>query len=202
MKVDHLLFTVPDLDAGIEEAGRLLGVEPTRGGRHPDLGTANALIGMGPDSYLEIIGPDPERDHGTDLTILGMDFTTPRLGTWVAKAKLTGRLAARLPAVFGAVRPGQRLTPEGERLSWLFTDPFEPRYGGVVPCLIDWTDTAHPGSTLEPLCRLVDLRLEHPTPRLVEEAVGEFGGGLSVVRGDRPRVVAEIATPLGVVELS
>ncbi len=95
-----------------------------------------------------------------------------------------------------------RLTTDGVRLSWLFTDPFEPRCEGVVPCLIDWTDTAHPASTLDQRCRLVDLRLEHPDPRLVEQAVGEFGGGLGVKPGDRPRIAAQIDTPNGVVELS
>jgi hypothetical protein len=37
--VDHLVYTTPDLDRGIVEIERLLGVRPTLGGRHPAWGT-------------------------------------------------------------------------------------------------------------------------------------------------------------------
>jgi catechol 2,3-dioxygenase-like lactoylglutathione lyase family enzyme len=58
VRIDHLLFTVPDLEDGTALLSELLGVEPVRGGRYPNLGTANAVVGLGSESYLEITGPD------------------------------------------------------------------------------------------------------------------------------------------------
>ena len=37
-RVDHLVYATPDLDSGVEEIEKLLGVRATPGGQHPGRG--------------------------------------------------------------------------------------------------------------------------------------------------------------------
>ena len=45
--VDHLVYAVSDLDAGIVQIERLIGVRAAQGAKHPGRGTHNALISLG-----------------------------------------------------------------------------------------------------------------------------------------------------------
>jgi hypothetical protein len=94
LDVDHLVYATPDLQAGIVEIERLMGVRATEGGQHPGAGTRNALVALGEASYLEIIGPDPEQETFVRPRLFGIDgLTSSRLVTWAAKAQDLDRLA-------------------------------------------------------------------------------------------------------------
>jgi hypothetical protein len=61
--IDHLVIAVPDLGAAIKTY-RDLGFTVSPGGRHPGVGTENALIAFRDGAYLELVGfHEPRPDH-------------------------------------------------------------------------------------------------------------------------------------------
>ena len=172
-RIDHLVYATPDLELGINTIERLLGVRATPGGQHPGLGTRNALIALGPSTYLEIIGPDPDQPKPATPRRFGIDdLTAPRLTTWVANGKdLDGLVtrARRGGVMLGDVISGSRKRPDGVVLSWRYTDPSVVLADRLIPYVIDWGASPHPAATAAPGVTLVALRAEHSDPSRVQK---------------------------------
>src|SRR5215475_7866945 len=204
-QVDHLVYATPNLNLGIETAEKLFGVRATPGGQHPGLGTRNALIALGPASYLEIIGPDPDQPKPGGPRRFGIDdLEAPHLLTWVAKGKSLDKFAADSKAHgidLGAVIPGSRQRPDGVVLKWTYTDPQTVLADRLIPYLIDWGASPHPSATAAKGVTLVALRAEHPEAEKVRKMLTQLGLGLVVTRGPRPSIIATFDSPRGKVEL-
>jgi len=204
-QVDHLVYATPDLALGIETAEKLFGVRATPGGQHPGEGTRNALIALGPTSYFEIIGPDPDQPKPARGRRFGIDeITAPRLTTWVAKGKSLDRFAAGARAHgvdLGAVIPGSRKRPDGVVLSWTYTDPRVVLADRLVPYLIDWGASAHPSATAAKGITLISLRAEHPDAARVQAMLKQLGLDLAVTQGPKPSLIATFNSPKGQVVL-
>jgi hypothetical protein len=203
--VDHLIVAAPDLDAAAEEMERRLGVRPAPGGRHPGRGTRNALIGLGPRCYLEILGPDPDQPRPAGKRWLSVDDATePRLVSWAAKGLDLDRIVAQALAKgydLGPVSSGHRVTPSGTTVRWRVS-AVETRPGdGLVPFFIDWSDSIHPADALPGGAALVSLRAEHPSPDVVRAALEAAELPLEVTRGQAPALIAVLRTPKGDVVL-
>jgi len=204
-QVDHLVYTVPNLQAGIASAEQLFGVRATPGGQHPGLGTRNALIALGPASYLEIIGPDPDQPAPAGPRRFGIDeLKAPRLFTWVAKGKALETFAADAKSHgidLGAVIPGSRKRPDGVVLKWTYTDPQVVLADRLIPYLIDWGASPHPSATAATGVTLTGLRAEHPDADRVRTMLRDLGLQLAVTRGAKPSLIATFDSPKGKVEL-
>ena len=204
-RVDHLVYATPDLNRGVEEIEKLLGVRAIAGGQHPGRGTRNALVALGPTAYLEILAPDPEQPPPKEPRPFGLDgLKESKLVAWFVKGRDLERLRsdAVLKGVpLGVVKSGSRQRPDGVQLSWHFTDPWAPVADGIVPLFIDWGDSPHPAGDAAKGATLVSLRAEHPDVRSVSEMLRQLGLDLSVKRAQSPALIAVIEGPRGPVEL-
>ncbi|HKE55274.1 MAG TPA: VOC family protein [Pyrinomonadaceae bacterium] len=204
-QVDHLVYATPDLNRGIGEIEQLTGVRASPGGQHPGGGTRNALVALGPTSYLEIIGPDPDQPAPKTPRSFGIDgLKHSRLATWAAKGNDLDRLKAQaeLKGVsLTPVSPGSRKRPDGVMLSWRTTRPVDAVGDGIVPFFIDWGQSPHPSQTAAPGLTLIDLRAEHPDATRVQQVLSTLGLDLQVKQGANPGLVAIIKGPKGTVEL-
>ena len=157
------------MNRGVEEIEKLLGVRATAGGQHPGRGTRNALIALGPTTYLEIIAPDPEQPPPQEPRPFGLDaLKESKLVAWFVSGRNLKRLrgeAVSKGVSLGEVKSGSRRRPDGVQLVWQFTDPGAPVADGIAPLFIDWGDSPHPARTAAKGTTLISLRAEHPDVR-------------------------------------
>lgn len=205
VQLDHLVYAVPHLAVAVAELEELLGISFLPGGRHPDWGTRNAILPLGPAIYLEVIGPDPESALGHPPAIFGIDrLSAPRLVTWAAKGKGLNALtaSARSQGIeLGAPSPGTRLRPDGTRVNWELTDPFQARAGGILPFFIDWRQEQHPAAIAETDAELLGFSAQHPDPEGVAAQLRHLGIELEISPGPVPTLVATLQTRDGAVDL-
>ena len=212
LKPDHLVYAVPDLAQAMDWAEEPLGVRPAIGGRHPGMGSHNALLSLGEDIYLEIIAPDPEQPDPGRPRPFGLDLLRePRLRTWaVATSDIEVTVAQARAQGYdpGPIVAGSRETPDGRRLTWRSTNVsyglqgWPPPGDGLVPFLIEWgPDTVHPARTPPQGCQLVSLWGEHPAPEAIRAMLDALGVALEVLPGPEPALIAVIQTPKGRVTL-
>ena len=161
--IDHILIGVADLDRTVDDLAKALGVRPVYGGKHPR-GTHNALLSLGPHTYLELIALQP----GVAGADIGMDdlvgLTKPVPVGWAVGAPTLTSLSASLAHsdfALGAPEPGSRTTPSGEVLQWQALGLANEPAG--APFFIIWSPRArHPATTSPPGCKLAGLEVTTP----------------------------------------
>jgi len=205
-RIDHLVLACADLAQAAAHVRALLGVEVQPGGRHALMGTHNALLKLGPRTYLELIAIDPggaaqrPRWFGMDTAAVRTRMASgPFLLTWVAACSDVVAAAA-LDRGFGEVIAASR-----GAFSWRITVPADGSLNrdGVVPTLIQWNGQAHPCDGLaESGCSLRELELRHPAAAQLEPLFASLQlHGPVRLRAGAAAITARIATPRGVTEL-
>lgn len=186
--VDHLVFAVPDVSAGVAEMEARLGVPFSPGGSHPGAGTRNALLRLGDGVYLEVVGPDPEQPAPPDgLWLADGGPALPALVTWASRSSDLGALTQGPGGhLLGPVRSMSRQNEDGSVLSWTLTMPVRPLpRGGVVPFFIDWGESVHPSAALPHRgLRLAGLRGRHPAPGAVTDELAALGVEMRIDPGE------------------
>jgi Glyoxalase-like domain len=204
-RIDHLVYVTADVDRTMQDLAEALGVEPLVGGQHPAWGTRNAVLALGPRSYLEIMGPEPKLSKRGLVRPFGIDqLDHAHLATWVVQSKDLGAIVeagGKAGVDMGAILSGSRTRADGSVLSWSMTDLMTRREGGVVPYFIDWGISAHPAESAPQGCTLLELEALHPDPLRIRSILGALGLDLPVAYGAQFRLKALVQSRKGMVAL-
>jgi Glyoxalase-like domain len=204
LTLDHVLVGIADLDAGIRQLTAITGVAPARGGRHPGRGTQNALLSLGPHTYLELIAPTPGASaDGLAQALAQLQQLTP-VG-WAVGARHADAAIARLKAdgiQTGPLQPGSRLRPDGKRLAWRTAEILPD--GRLKPFLIEWSPTTtHPASDSPTGCTLVSLTVLGPADETagLDRLVADLGEPVKVLAAENASLRLSFHCPAGDVTL-
>jgi len=205
MAIDHVVYATPDLQRSVLELERLLGVRASPGGPHNGAGTRNALLALGPGTYLEIVGPDLEQPEPAQPRPFGIDtLKAPKFVSWSIRSTQLEVLradAAKKGVMLGEVMSVERLRPDGVKLQWQMTIPSTGEQTNVIPFYIDWGKSPHPALTAAPGLTLTGWRAEHPKPAQIKSIFKSLGFVMPVTKASEAALIATIEGPLGKVEL-
>jgi hypothetical protein len=197
--IDHLVYDVPSLPWAIADVAERFGVRARAGGKHIGLGTHNALLALGPRTYLEIIAPDPEQPEPSTPRPFGVDSAShPRLAGWaLACDDIDAAVAAARSHGYdpGDVVDGRRVGPTGTALRWRMT--ISRTAGGLAPFLISWGDTEHPATSAPRGLSLEAFYIEHPDPGSLAPLLTALGADVEIKPAAAAALIARLGGPNG-----
>ncbi len=192
MRIDHLVVTCADLDAGADWVAERLGVAPGPGGRHALMATHNRLLSLGPDCYLEVIAPDPAAPPPGRPRWFGLDAAgAPALTHWAARVDDLDAALAAAPEGAGEATQLSR----GD-LRWRMGVTARPPMDGAFPMLLQWLGAGAFERLSDSGCRLAEMELRHPEAEALRAALPIEDARLRIVQGARA-IAARIDAPGG-----
>jgi catechol 2,3-dioxygenase-like lactoylglutathione lyase family enzyme len=128
--IDHVLIAVDDLELAIETYERL-GLQVLRGGKHPKMGTHNALVPLADGTYLELIGIWDRALADQMSPAIGLALSSEnRLASFALDSNdIEADVAAIRARGLEIEDPveGERLRPDGTRVAWRRAAPVDFR---------------------------------------------------------------------------
>lgn len=203
--LDHILWAVPDLDAGSALYEKITGVTPIVGGSHPGFGTRNALSGLSPTTYVEVIAPDPAQDLAGTMGEGIAALPHPKMLTFALACDDLGAVATSAKAAGITVEDPiamSRTTPQGVRLDWSIMRIADARWPGRLPFFIDWQGSPHPAGTTPGGATLESFVALDPDPAALAAVYDAIGCPIPVQAGASTGFVGTFATPKGTVVLT
>ncbi len=201
---DHFLVGCDFLENGIQFIKDKTGIEAVRGGKHPGVGTHNALISLGKNVYLEIIAPDPDAPALVSRYAFLRDLSSPQLFYWAAGTHDIEKLEAdykKAGYTTGGVSPGSRRRTDGILLQWktLF---IETEFSDLVPFFIQWdSNSLHPSTDAPAGCTVEHFEIQTAQKEKVQKIFKGLQLNVPVEAGEKNRLVLILQTPKGKIYL-
>lgn len=203
-KLDHFIWACSDINDGIVQLADITGVTPVKGGKHPGVGTQNALLALGTGLYLEIIAPDYDQNlEENSGAALSQVRRGGMLSFCIAAANLTD-LAARVKAASLTTTGAAdfaRETPEGAVMRWQLLFMAGQHDALQVPFFIDWMACAHPSLSAPQAGTIQSFQFCHPDAAALNALYSDLGLDVAAQHADRAHLTLNLKTPKGDVHL-
>ena len=199
LNLDHIAVVARSLEEGTAYVEAVLGATLSPGGKHPQMGTHNRLLSLGPDVYLEVIAIDPEALKPQHRRWFNLDAYTgaPRMTNWICRTDDLDAALDAAPAGSGSAMYFRR----GD-LAWRMAVNEFGRlpFDDASPALISWLEGIHPARRLpDHGFRLSRLDVFHPKASELLDAFPALHrvDVVSVREGPEKRLIATVSTPSG-----
>lgn len=204
--IDHLVYSVLNLDKAIADFESLTGIRPSFGGYHSTRGTKNAVLNLGNNCYLEILTIDEENKNISPPRWMGVDF--------IKKAQMTrfalksedlekdSRILQKYNPQMGEINGGQRKMSNGKMLTWEMILPLAAPAVEIIPFMTDWRKSeVHPTDSMVEECTFIGFKFTHPNPEFITTVLSELGMNVEVEKGENIEIRAVINSPKGIIEI-
>lgn len=206
-RIDHLVYTVSDLEEASTEFEQKLGVRPIFGGYHKTFGTKNALINLNNEVYLELLAADDGNKEAPIPRWMGVDLLTKnQITRWALKSESLNKDAAivkKYNPYMGEIRNGSRNSADGSLLKWQLAMPLAAPEVEIIPFLLDWSATEkHPSQLLPDMgCELLELYGTHPDPELFKDVFKSLGYSFNVRVSGEISIKAVLKSSNGIIQI-
>jgi len=200
--IDHIVYSVPNLEQACDSLESSLGFKPVFGGYHKTQGTKNALLNLGQGCYLEILAIDESNESIKKARWMGIDLIhEPRITRWAIKSdNLTQdqQILQMYNANMGNISGGSRQTPNGNTLEWEMILPLATPKIELTPFMVNWlAHSVHPTKALDNECSLVSMEFSHQSPELIQDVFNMLDLNILISSSDKPKISIQLKTQSG-----
>ena len=204
--IDHIVYSVPNLEEAMAWFKDLTGIAPSFGGYHTTQGTKNAVVNLGNSCYLELLAIDESNYSITAPRWMGVDYLDKaQITRWALKSsnlEKDSQVLKSYQANMGIIQGGQRKMTNGSLLTWEMLMPLASPQVEILPFMTDWQNSdVHPTDAMPEACKLLGLAFTHPTPDLLKPIWEKLGLDLEIAQGSDISIRMKMDTPKGIIEI-
>jgi hypothetical protein len=202
-QIDHVVLAISDLARGSAQLAAACGVEPVKGGQHPNRGTQNALLSAGSRVYLEVLAPQEAAELSAEYKEL-RTVAELRPVDWAVSTRDAAATVRTLKAAgFKVSEPeaGSRKTPQGKLLRWKTFGVTGPELQ-LAPFFIEWDAASpHPSTTSPQGCSLQSVELQTPHDAELRRLLSLLHVTAKVIHAETPMLVVTLQGKSGLARL-
>ncbi len=137
LELDHVIFSVADLEAAGREMEARYGLVSIEGSHHPNWGTANRIVPLG-EAYIELVAVVDRAEASRSTFGSWVARATPTVGRPLGWAVRTGELDGLARRLHLLVEAGSRIGPNGNLVQWRLAGVKEAAAEPSLPFFIEW----------------------------------------------------------------